>query len=166
MLQKVTPMLWFDKECEEAMNFYVDTVNNSPSENKSAKIITIKKYPEGMQEDHMKGMEGKVLTGVFELFGQKFMALDGGPLFKPNESVSFMIECKNQEEIDYYWDKFTSNGGLESQCGWLKDRWGFSWQITPMMEKFLNSGDKEKDKRAMQVMFGMKKIIISDLENA
>lgn len=159
-------MLWFDKDCEEAMNFYVDTVNGSPSESKDAKIVTIKKYPEGMQEEHMKGMEGKVLTGVFELFGERFMALDGGPLFKPNESVSFMIECQNQEEIDYYWDKFTSNGGEESQCGWCKDKWGFSWQITPMMEKFLNSGDSEKDKRAMQAMFGMKKIIISDLENA
>jgi predicted 3-demethylubiquinone-9 3-methyltransferase (glyoxalase superfamily) len=94
------------------------------------------------------------------------MALDGGPLFKPNESVSFLVDCKDQTEIDYFWDKLIPNGGQESQCGWLKDKYGFSWQIAPNMEQWLATPDDAKNKRAMQAMMGMKKIIISDLENA
>ena len=158
-MQKITPFLWFDRNCEEAMNFYVSVF-------KDAKIHSIKRYPESGLEGPMKGFEGKVLTGVFELFGQKFMALDGGPIFQPNESVSFLVECKDQKEIDYYWDALTANGGQESQCGWLKDKYGFSWQIVPPMEQFLNGPDSEGSRRATRAMLGMNKIVIADLEKA
>lgn len=305
-MQKITPFLWFDNNAEAAMNFYVSIFEN-------AKIATIKRYPEGMREEHMKGMEGKVLTGVFELLGHQFMALDGGPLFKINPSISFMVnfdpsrdpqavqkldelwnklsdggsalmplqeypfskrygwiqdrfgvswqliltdpageprpniipsllfvgdvcgraeealgfyasvfkdskigtvakypagmepdkegtlmfgeaqlagqwfaamdsahehqfsftegvsllvDCKNQEEIDYYWNAFTKDGGEESQCGWCKDKFGVSWQIAPHMEQWLTGPDTEGSKRALQAMFGMKKIDIAALEAA
>jgi predicted 3-demethylubiquinone-9 3-methyltransferase (glyoxalase superfamily) len=165
-MQKITPFLWFDKEAEEAMNFYVDVFNGAPYKQQESKILKIKYYPEGMQDEHLKGMEGKILTGVFELEGQKYMCLDGGPLFKPNESFSLLVDCKDQSEIDYFWEKFTTNGGQESQCVWCKDKYGFSWQIAPNMEQWLDSPDDAKSKRAMQAMMGMKKIIIADLENA
>lgn len=165
-MQKITPFLWFDKQTEEAMKFYVDVFNNAPYSSKNSRIITIKRYPDGPLEGPMKGMEGKVLTGVFELEGQQYMALDGGPLFKFSEAVSLLVECKDQKEIDYFWDTFTKDGGEESQCGWLKDKFGFSWQIVPNMEKFFGQKDPEKGKRAMDAMLQMKKIIIADLENA
>ena len=166
MAQKITTFLWFDNKAEEAINFYVNTFNNAPHSEKNSKVVTLKRYPEGMEEPHMKGMEGKVLTGVFELDGQSFMALDGGPLFKFNESVSLLVDCKDQEEIDYFWETLIANGGEESQCGWLKDKYGLSWQIVPPMEQFLNGADTEGSRRAMQEMFKMKKIVIADLEKA
>lgn len=159
MIQKITPFLWFDNKAEEAMNFYVSIFKN-------AKIISIKRYPDGPLEEPIKGMEGKVLTGIFELDGQQFMALDGGPMFKPTEAVSFLVNCQTQEEIDHYWNALTADGGEESQCGWLKDKYGFSWQISPDMEQFMNETDKEKSDRAFKAMMGMKKIIIADLEKA
>ncbi len=164
-MQKITPFLWFDKDAKDAMNFYVETFNTAPGQSVESKVITIKYYPEGSNEEHLKGMEGKVLTGVFSLAGEKFMCLDGGPLFKPNESVSFMIECKTQEEIDHFWNTFTKEGA-ESQCGWCKDKWGFSWQIAPPMEQYLNGSDKEGNARAMHAMMQMKKIDIAKLEEA
>mgnify|MGYP003554064209 FL=1 len=163
-MQKITPFLWFDKDCKEAMNFYIDLFNSNPAKKTESKIKTIKLYPEGMEDEHMKGMEGKVLTGVFELEGQTFMGLDGGPLFKPNESVSFLVECKTQEEVDHFWNSITKDG-MESECGWCKDKWGFSWQIAPDMGKWLGD-NSEGGKRATQAMLGMKKIIIADLEKA
>jgi len=164
--QKITPFLWFDKNCEEAMNFYVSVFSGSPVKKGESKIVKIKRYPEGMEEEHMKGMEGKVLTGLFLLEGQEFMALDGGPLFKPNESVSFLVDCQTQEEIDYFWNKFINDGGMESQCGWLKDKYGFSWQISPPMEEFLGSSDNEGFRRAMKAMLQMKKIDVEGLRRA
>jgi predicted 3-demethylubiquinone-9 3-methyltransferase (glyoxalase superfamily) len=158
-MQKITPFLWFDRNCEEALNFYTSIFENS-------KIVTIKRYPDGVKEGPMAGMDGKVLTAVFELNGQRFMALDGGPTFKPNEAVSFLVECKDQTEIDYFWNKFIEAGGKESVCGWLKDKYGFSWQIVPDMSKYFLSSDKDKNERAFQAMMKMKKIIIADLENA
>lgn len=158
-MQKITPFLWFDNDAEEAMNFYVSVFKEN------AKIVTIKRYPEGMTEEHMKGMEGKVLTGVFELFGQRFMALDGGPIFKFNESVSFLVDCNDQAEIDYYWKKLSAHPENE-QCGWCKDKYGLSWQITPNMEKWLAGPDDEGAKRAMRAMLQMKKIDIATLEAA
>lgn len=146
------------------MNFYVNLFNGNPAKKSDSKITTIKLYPEGMQDEHMKGMEGKVLTGVFELEGNTFMALDGGPLFKPNESVSFLVNCATQEEIDHFWNTITAEGE-ESQCGWCKDKWGFSWQIAPDMGKWLGDNG-EAGKRATRAMLGMKKIIIADLEKA
>jgi predicted 3-demethylubiquinone-9 3-methyltransferase (glyoxalase superfamily) len=165
-MQKITPFLWFDKEAEQAINYYVSIFNGNPAKKSESKTVTIKRYPEGIKDEHMKGMEGKVLTGVFELEGQKFMALDGGPYFKFNESVSFLVDCKNQEEIDYFWNAFTKDGGQESQCGWLKDKYGFSWQIVPDMAKWLNGPDSAGSTRALQAMLKMKKIIIKDLEDA
>ncbi len=159
-MQKITPFLWFDRNCEEAMNFYVSVFKNS-------KIVSIKRYPKGITEGPMAGFDGQVLTGVFELEGQRFMALDGGPVFKPSAAVSFLIECKDQEEIDYYWSKLTEGGDPNAQqCGWLQDKYGFSWQVTPQMEKWMDTEDSEAGARAMQAMLGMKKIVIADLEKA
>jgi predicted 3-demethylubiquinone-9 3-methyltransferase (glyoxalase superfamily) len=159
-MQKIIPSLWFDKECEEALNFYTSLFKNS-------KIVSIKRYPENNLPDFMKGMEGKIITAIFELEGQRFMALDGGPAFKPNEAVSLYVECKDQEEVDYFWNAFIKHGGEESQCGWLKDKYGFSWQIAPtILGKLLSDPDKEKADRAMHAMLKMKKIIIADLEKA
>ncbi len=165
-MQKITPFLWFDKDAEEAMNLYVSVFNGNPAKKSNSKVVTIKRYPEGFTEGPMAGMEGKVLTGVFELEGQKFMALDGGPIFKPNESMSFLVDCKTQEEIDYFWNILTKNGGQESQCGWLKDKFGFSWQIVPDMEQFLNGTDQAGNQRALQAMLKMVKIDIKTLEDA
>src|SRR5688572_17647340 len=106
-MQKIVPSLWYDKECEEAVSYYIDTFNNSPNKQGESKIISLKRYPEG-GEGPMKGMDGKVLTVIFELAGQRFMALDGGPIFKFNESVSFYVECADQAEVDYFWEKFSA----------------------------------------------------------
>lgn len=140
------------------MNFYVSIFKNS-------KIVSIKRYPPGITEGPMAGFDGKVLTAVFELEGQRFMALDGGDVFQPSGAVSMLIECKDQQEIDYYWDKLTSGGDPNAQqCGWLKDKYGFSWQVVPNMEPWLNNPDKAKADKAMQAMLQMKKIIIADLQ--
>ncbi len=157
--QKITPFLWFDTEAKEAMEFYTSIF-------KDGKILSIHYYPEGSQEEHMKGMEGKVLTGVFELAGQRFMALDGGPLFKFNESISFYVECDGQEEVDYFWEKLSSVPESE-QCGWCKDAFGVSWQIIPkQMTELLSSSEKEKAGRAVHAMMQMKKIDIAELTKA
>ena len=112
-------------------------------------------------------MEGKVLTGVFVLEGQQFMALDGGPIFKPTSAVSFLIDCKDQVEIDYFWDKLTAGGDQSAQqCGWLMDKFGFSWQVVPDMTRWMNDKDPIKSGKAMQAMLQMKKIVIADLEAA
>ncbi len=115
-MQKITPFLWFDKNAEEAMKFYTSVFKNS-------KIISITRYPEGATEGPMEGMGGQVLTGVFELEGQRFMALDGGPVFKFNESISFYVDCESQAELDELWDKLSAVPASE-QCGWLKDKFG------------------------------------------
>jgi predicted 3-demethylubiquinone-9 3-methyltransferase (glyoxalase superfamily) len=164
-MQKVTPFLWFDKQAEEAMNYYVSVFNGNPKKKSESKITTIQKYPDNVQDEHMKGMEGKVLTGVFELEGVQFMALDGGPIFKFNESVSMLVDCQTQEEIDYFWGKLSAVPASE-QCGWCKDKFGLSWQIVPPMAKWIASTDKEKSGRAITAMMKMKKIDIQALQNA
>lgn len=165
-IQKITPSLWFDMNAEEAMNFYVDVFNGSPRKNVESKIVSIHNYPEGMEEEHMKGMEGKVLNGVFELEGQRYICLDGGPIFKFNESISFYVECEDQEEVDYLWGKLSAVPESE-QCGWLKDKYGLSWQIIPKrMGELLGSDDTEKANRAMQAMLQMHKIDVAALEKA
>src|SRR5205085_11763046 len=119
-MQKITPFLWFDKNAEEALTLYTSIFKDS-------KIVSIKRYPDGPLEGPMKGMEGKVLTAVFELEGQEFMCLDGGPFFKPTAAVSFYIECQTQDEVDHYWDKLSQGGDpSKQQCGWLMDKYGFS----------------------------------------
>lgn len=148
-MQKITPFLWFDNNAEEAMNYYTSVF-------KDAKIGNISRYP-----------DGRVLTADFELFGQKFIALNGGPMFHFTEAVSFFVNCDTQDEVDEYWNKLTADGGQESQCGWLKDKFGLSWQIIPSaLGKYLQSPDRAKAGKAMQAMMKMKKIIIADLEAA
>lgn len=155
-MPKITPFLWFDNQAEEAMHFYTSVFPNS-------RIVSIRRYPEHATDEHLKGMEGKVLTGVFELDGQEFMALDGGPMFTFNESISFMISCKDQDEIDYYWEKLSAVPEAE-QCGWLKDKYGVSWQVVPESMGELMGGP-HGDKIAEAVM-PMKKLDIAVLEKA
>lgn len=165
-MQKITPSLWFDKECEEAINFYINVFNEAPYSSKNSKIVSILRYPEDRQVGPETGMEGKVLTVIFELDGQQFTALDGGPIFKFNESISMQVECRDQEELDYFWQKLSAVPESE-QCGWLKDKYGLSWQIIPKrMGELLNDPDKEKAGRALDAMLEMHKIDIAELEVA
>lgn len=159
MSKKIITNLWFDHNAEEAVNFYCSVFKDS----------SIKKTTRYVNEgQEVTGMEaGSVMTVEFELNGSPFVALNGGPLFKFNESVSFIINCKDQEEIDFYWNKLTADGGQESQCGWLKDKFGLSWQVVPEhMADYFMGRDPEKPKRTMKAMLKMKKLIIADLENA
>jgi predicted 3-demethylubiquinone-9 3-methyltransferase (glyoxalase superfamily) len=146
---RITPFLWFDGNAEEAVNFYIAVFKNSRRLDKldSAVDTTVPK--------------GKVITISFELDGQAFVALNGGPNFKFNEAVSFMIRCGNQEEIDYYWSKLTADGGSEVQCGWLKDKFGLSWQVVPAQIAQLISTPN-----GMQAMMKMKTLDIAELEKA
>jgi predicted 3-demethylubiquinone-9 3-methyltransferase (glyoxalase superfamily) len=165
-MQKITTSLWFDKEAEEAMNFYVDTFNNAPHSKKDSKIVNMDYYPDNVDEEHMKGMEGKVINGVFELAGQKFICLDGGPLFKFNESISLTIDVEDQEELDYFWGKLSAVAESE-QCGWCKDKYGLSWQIIPKrLGELMSDSDKEKTGRVMMALLKMHKLDIAELEKA
>ena len=158
-MQKIVPSLWFDDNAEEAMNFYVSIFPNSL-------IIEIHRYPEGIKTGPMKGFGGKVLTGIFELDGQRFLALDGGPLFKFTEAISFHVECETQKEIDHYWSHLSAVPESE-QCGWLKDKYGISWQIVPkVLSQLLTDPDPMKAERAMQAMLKMKKFDIEELKKA
>jgi predicted 3-demethylubiquinone-9 3-methyltransferase (glyoxalase superfamily) len=153
-VQKITPFLWFDKEADEAMEYYTSVFPDSH-------IISVSRYPDESLDEHFVGMSGKVITGEFELAGQRFLCLDGGPLFKFNESISFLVSCKDQEEIDYYWSKL-SHVPESEQCGWCKDKFGVSWQIVPEnMGQLLSQGPS-----AVQAMMKMKKIVITELEQA
>ena len=157
-MQKITPHLWFDKEAEEAAKFYTSIFRDS-------KILNTSRYGDTGKEIH--GQEaGTVLTVDFELNGQRFVALNGGPIFKFNESVSFLIDCEDQDEIDYYWEKLSAVPEAE-QCGWLKDKFGLSWQVVPgILSKLLSDKDAAKAQRVMGAMMKMKKIIIADLQKA
>lgn len=158
-MQKITPYLWFDKQAEEAANFYVSIFKNS-------KIGKISRYGKEGFEIH-KMPEGTVMTVEFQLEGQDFMALNGGPIFKFNESISFLVNCETQEEVNDLWNKLTANGGEEGPCGWLKDKYGLSWQISPViLGKLLNDPDKVKAGRVMNAMLQMKKIDIEGLKKA
>lgn len=152
-MQKITPNLWFQGNAEEAVNFYLSIFPDG-------KIITTTHYPHEGLEDFQKDFAGKILTIQFELFGQDFVAINAGPEFSFNEAVSFNITCKDQAEIDYYWDKITSNGGQESVCGWCKDKYGLSWQINPESMDGL-----VQNPAAFKKMMGMKKIVIAEFEN-
>jgi predicted 3-demethylubiquinone-9 3-methyltransferase (glyoxalase superfamily) len=158
-MQKITPFLWFDDQAEDAAKFYTSIFNNS-------KIGRIFRCPEEAAE--ATGLPvGSVLTIEFEIEGQKLVALNGGPQFKFNESVSFVVNCETQKEVDYFWEKLTANGGEESACGWLKDKFGLSWQITPtILIDMLHDEDPEKSGRVMQAMLQMQKINIEKLKAA
>ena len=168
-MQKITPFLWFDQQAEEAVNFYVSVFNGAPRRNGGSKIISIARYEKGLEVPEVPGapeMTGKVLTAVFELDGQRFMALDGGPIFKFTEAVSLYVECEDQREVDYFWSKLSAVHEAE-QCGWLKDRYGLSWQIIPkQLGALLGDPNRKKALAAANVMLKMKKIVIADLEQA
>ncbi|MEA2552118.1 MAG: hypothetical protein QOJ65_294 [Fimbriimonadaceae bacterium] len=153
-MQKITPFFWFDDKAEEAMNFYTSIFRNS-------KINSLSRYG-----DAGPGPAGQVMVGTFELDGLEFMALNGGPMFKFTEAVSFSIDCKDQAEVDHYWDKL-SEGGEKSMCGWLKDKFGLSWQVVPrVLGELLSDPDPEKSGRVMKAMLEMRKLDIATLERA
>lgn len=154
----ITPCLWFDGQAEEAAKFYISIFEGS-------KITNISYYPEAGREQHGHDA-GDVMTVMFELGGQQFMGLNGGPHFKFSEAISLCIMCENQEEIDYFWDALTADGGMEVECGWLKDKFGLSWQVMPANIAELIGGDKERSSRVMQVVMSSKKLDIAALENA
>jgi predicted 3-demethylubiquinone-9 3-methyltransferase (glyoxalase superfamily) len=157
-LQKITPCLLFDTQAEEAANFYVSIFKNS-------RIVRVQRYIEAGQEIHGKEA-GSVQTVEFELDGQRFTALNGGPQFKFNEAISLEVPCETQEEIDFYWEALTQ-GGEEVACGWLKDRYGLSWQITPaILSEMLSDPDVEKVERVTNAFLKMKKLDIAALEQA
>ena len=153
-MQKISPFLWFNDNAEKAVTFYTSVFKNSRVKSKSF-------YEEGGM-----GPAGSLMTASFELEGQEFIALNGGPHFKFTEAISFVINCSNQEEVDYYWDRL-SEGGEQSRCGWLKDPFGLSWQVVPVqLEKWMADKDSVKAKRVTEAMLQMNKIIIADLEKA
>jgi predicted 3-demethylubiquinone-9 3-methyltransferase (glyoxalase superfamily) len=159
-VQPITPCLWFDTQAEEAARFYTGIFKNS-------KIGKISRYPEAGQEVHGRPA-GSVMTVEFELNGQPFTALNGGPHFKFNEAVSFQIMCRTQEEVDHYWNQLSKGGDERAQqCGWLKDKYGLSWQVVPtVLVELMSDPDKEKSGRAMEAMLQMKKLDIAELKRA
>jgi predicted 3-demethylubiquinone-9 3-methyltransferase (glyoxalase superfamily) len=152
---KITPFLWYDKEAEDAAKFYVSIFKNS-------KINQVARYPEGSPYE-----AGTVMTVAFELDGQHLTAINGGPHFKLDEAISFTVDCDGQAEVDYYWEGLLAGGGTPSQCGWLKDRYGLSWQVTPkQLIELTTSSDKAQNGRVFAAMMKMSKIIVADLERA
>lgn len=153
-MREIVPCLWFgDNNCEEAIHYYMGVFPNST-------IHSIELYPDEHLDEHFEGMTGKVLTAEFSLNSQKFIALDGGPIFRFTEAISLVIECEDQAEIDYYWEKL-SHVEESAQCGWAKDKFGLSWQIVPH-----NMNELSKRDTQIQKLMKMKKIIISELEEA
>jgi len=149
-MRKITPFLWFDNQAEEAMNFYVSVFKNS-------EVGSVQRA----------GPDGPVISVTFRLEGQDFMALNAGPEFKFNEAISFFVDCKTQEEVDELWEKLTADGGEEGRCGWLKDKYGLSWQIIPStLGELMGDKDTEKANRVMQAMLKMNKIDIAGLKRA
>ena len=159
-MQKISPCLWFDDNAEDAVKFYVSTFKNS-------KVGNVTRYGKEGYEIHKK-KEGSVMTIDFEIEGQKFLGLNGGPIFRFNEAISFQIYCDTQEEIDYYWEKLTEGGDKNAQvCGWLKDKFGLSWQVVPIaMIKMLQDKDSKKTERVMKAMLQMHKLDIDAITKA
>jgi predicted 3-demethylubiquinone-9 3-methyltransferase (glyoxalase superfamily) len=158
--QRIRPCLWFDDQAEQAANFYVGIFEKS-------RIVLVTRYGKAGLEVHQRPA-GSVMTVEFEIENQRFTALNGGPIFKFNEAVSFEIHCETQDEIDYYWEKLTPGGDPKAQvCGWLKDRYGVSWQVVPTkLQKMLTDEKSEKSQRAFAAMLEMKKLDIAALEKA
>jgi len=153
--QKITTFLWFNQEAEEAANFYVSLFKDS-------KILSVSRYG-----DAGPGPKGSAMVVEFQLAGQRFQALNGGPLFKFTEAISLMVDCESQEEVDMLWSKMTADGGQESRCGWLKDKYGLSWQIIPTrFMEMMRSKDPKRTQRVMQAMLTMKKFDLARLEEA
>lgn len=165
-MQKIVPNLWFDSQAEEASNFYVSLFNNNPAFKKESKVGEISRYDEASAKVAQRPL-GSVMVVEFQLEGQDFIAINGGPIFEFTEAVSFLVNCETQEEVDYFWEKLTSDGGQEGVCGWLKDKYGLSWQISPViLDKMLKDEDKEKARRVTEAMLKMKKIEIEGLKKA
>jgi predicted 3-demethylubiquinone-9 3-methyltransferase (glyoxalase superfamily) len=160
VIQRITPCLWFDNQAEEAANYYVDIFDNS-------RILTVSHYGEAGQEIHGRPA-GSVLTVDFELDGQSVMALNGGPVFTFNEAISLVVSCNSQQELDRYWDKLSKGGNKDAQqCGWLKDKYGVSWQVVPsMLAKLMSDPDPAKSERTMTAVLQMKKLDIAELQRA
>ena len=160
VIQKIAPCLWFDDQAEEAARFYTGIFKNS-------KIGTVARYGKAGHEVHGRPA-GTVMTVAFELEGQAFTALNGGPVFKFNEAISFQVNCETQAEVDYYWEKLSEGGDVKAQqCGWLKDRYGVSWQVVPWaLVEMITDPDSEKSGRAMEAMLRMKKLDIAGLKRA
>ena len=157
-MQKITPFLWFDNNAEEAVNFYTSIFKNS-------KILKVARYGEAGSKASGRP-KGTVMTIEFKLNGQEFTALNGGPIFKFTEAVSFVVNCKTQKEVDHFWEKL-SKGGQEVQCGWLKDKYGLSWQIVPdILVKLLQDNNAKKSQKVMLAMLEMKKININALKKS
>ncbi len=154
-MPKISPFLWFDTQAEEAANLYVSIFPNS-------KILATARYG-----DAGPGPKGSVMTVQFQLDGQEIIALNGGPIYKFTEAISLSVDCKSQEEVDRYWTQLTANGGQEGPCGWLKDKFGLSWQVTPpLLAQMLSDTDRKKAARVMEAMMKMKKIDIAGLKRA
>jgi predicted 3-demethylubiquinone-9 3-methyltransferase (glyoxalase superfamily) len=154
MLQKIVPNLWFDTQAEEAAGFYLSIFKDS-------RIVSVSRYTEAGP-----GPAGSAMVVEFELEGQRFTGINGGPQFTFSEAISLAISCETQDEVDYYWERLTE-GGQESQCGWLKDRYGLSWQVIPQgMEELFSDPDPERARRAMEAMFTMKKLDVAALRRA
>jgi predicted 3-demethylubiquinone-9 3-methyltransferase (glyoxalase superfamily) len=154
MQQRIAPNLWFDTEAEEAANFYLSVFENS-------RIVSVTRYPQDAPRE-----AGMVMTVEFELDGQRFVAINGGPQFTFDEAISFQINCTDQDEVDHYWERL-SEGGEEGPCGWLKDRYGLSWQVVPAgMEELFTDPDPQRSQRAMQAMLKMSKLDIAALREA
>lgn len=153
-MQRITPFLWFDNRAEEATRFYVSIFRNS-------RVVSISRYG-----DAGPGPKGTVMVAAFELGGQQFLALNGGPQFTFSPAVSFVVNCEAQDEVDYFWEKL-SEGGEKQQCGWLRDKYGLSWQIVPtILGELMQDKDPEKSKRVMEAMLQMQKIDIEGLQRA
>ncbi len=155
MPQKIVTNLWFDTQAEEAAEFYVSVFGGDSG------IVGVTRYPEGAP-----GPAGTVMTVEWEVAGQRFVGINGGPQFTFDEAISLAIACEDQAEVDHYWERLT-DGGEESRCGWLKDRYGLSWQVVPAgMEEILNDPDPPRGRRAMQAMLGMRKLDVAELRRA
>jgi len=157
-MQKITTFLWFNDNAEEAANFYVSVFKNG-------RIGRISRYGDAGQDVHGRP-PGSVMTVEFALDGQQFVALNGGPVFTFNEAISLVINCESQDEVDYFWDKLTAGGGKPVQCGWLRDKFGLSWQVVPTALSKLMSGDPAAANRVMEAMLKMVKLDIKTLEQA
>jgi predicted 3-demethylubiquinone-9 3-methyltransferase (glyoxalase superfamily) len=160
VVHKIAPCLWFDGQAEEAAKFYTTIFRNS-------RIVTVSRYGDAGREVHGQ-VAGTVMTVAFELDGRAFTALNGGPMFKFNEAISFQVHCDTQQEVDHYWEKLSAGGDEKAQqCGWLKDKYGVSWQVVPsVLVEMLNDPDPEKARRAMEAMLRMKKMDIDALKRA
>lgn len=159
-VQNITPCLWFDDQAEEAAEFYTTIFNDS-------RIVNVTRYGDAGHEFHGKPA-GTVMTVVFELDGHPFTALNGGPVFEFNEAISFQVHCETQDEVDYYWEKLSDSGDEKAQqCGWLKDRYGVSWQVVPTsLLDMINDPDSQKSQKVTEAMLQMKKFDIDELERA